>query len=163
MAGQVQRYHAWPVLQVQSNAEHQWQVARIVLAIYPTAPTVLIRAALFHDNGEQSTGDLPFPTKSKDPALKVIIDNMEDLALHEQAKWGLPGCTGLTTHEKNVLKFADLMEMMEKGLQERLMGNRFAELIVRRTYEQAVLRLEMLPGDVQQRARAYMQKRLQAW
>lgn len=163
MAGQVQRYHVWPVLQPQTNSEHSWQVARIVLAIYPEASSALMQAALFHDIGEQSTGDIPFPVKSEHAVLKATMDYLEERACLLMAPWGLPNPTRLSEHDAHILKFADLIEMMEKGLQERLLGNRFADLIIRRTYEKAMLRLDFLSSDVRRRAQNYVQKRLQAW
>lgn len=52
LAGEVSRYHTWPHLRQQSVAEHSWQVMRIMLAIYPMVPRVLLIHCMAHDAGE---------------------------------------------------------------------------------------------------------------
>ncbi len=69
-AGLVRRYHTWAVTRDQTVAEHSWQVARVLLAIWPDVPRHLIIHCLTHDLGERAGGDLPYPVK-RDSAILV--------------------------------------------------------------------------------------------
>src|SRR5947208_2732904 len=76
-AGRVLRYHTWPHIRPQTVAEHGWQVARILLAWWPSASQELVNHCLFHDVGEVAAGDVPFPAKRDDEALRRTHDSTE--------------------------------------------------------------------------------------
>lgn len=174
LAGGLRRYHAWPILVPQTVAEHSWQVARILLAIWPDCDRRLVVAALLHDVGEWGgPGDVPFLAKRASPTLAREAGRMEvDAHLSMCLPWSLPGPAILSVLEQRVLKVADLLEMWEKGQEEVLLGNRFAELVVERTRD-AALKLLSWPGNtdeeapvmanVAHRTRTYMQRRESAW
>jgi 5'-deoxynucleotidase YfbR-like HD superfamily hydrolase len=150
VAGGVRRYHTWPVVHQQTNAEHQWNVARIVLAIWPGAPRQLIFAALFHDIGELATGDLPYPVKKDNPDLKKTCDEVEHSHhLKMCMPWSLPTPTTCAGLDKRVLKLADLTDMYEYALEELLLGNRNASAIVERVVPpiKEIIRELMRGGD----------------
>jgi len=125
-AGDVMRYHTWPVVQQQTGAHHTWNVCRILVTIWPDAPADAIRYALFHDAGELGPGDVPFPYKMQSPSLKHAFDQMEEQSLRNQGIT-LPV---LTDEWRWRIKTADLIEMLEKGLDEFLMGNTYGIPIV---------------------------------
>lgn len=166
LAGDVKRYHTWPVLQPQSVAEHSWNVARIVVAIWPFASQQLLQEALFHDVGEIRSGDAPFPVKAENPDLKATMDRIEDAARLDMLAWGVPRRSRniLKPMEHVVLKVADMLEMMEKGMQECLMGNQFAKLIVLRTREWLEIKIsEMEHCELRSNIISYMGRRMHAW
>lgn len=131
MAGQLQRYHTWPVLHRQTLAEHQWGVSRILLQIWPDAPKEVVQYALFHDMGEIRTGDLPFPVKQDCPELVPLLDVLEEKTRDTMTKlWYLPTQPKLPLEQKAVVKLCDMIEMWEFGLFELLKGNRLAVSII---------------------------------
>jgi len=76
-SGEVMRYHATLIKDKQSNAEHQWQTALILMQIFPEASVQLVQYALTHDAGEVISGDCPAPVKKAHPELKEILDDVE--------------------------------------------------------------------------------------
>lgn len=133
MAGCVLRYHTWPHVRPQSNAEHSWQVVRLLLAIWSECPREVIVYAQNHDVGEIGTGDIPFPIKRDNPVVKREMDRIEERTqLSMCIPWGLQRPT-LTLFEKYVVKIADMLEMWEWSIQEQSLGNQFANIVRERT------------------------------
>lgn len=100
---------------------------RILQTIWPDVTIAAMVFALYHDAGELGSGDIPFPYKARNPSLKVIMDRMEADSLLEQ---------GLALPDPGPewrwrIKTADLIEMMEKGMDEVLLGNRYGVPIIR--------------------------------
>lgn len=136
MGGAVERWHTWPTIQRQDNANHQWNVARILLAIYPSASRELMTEALFHDVGEVGAGDLPTRSKSS-PVLRAAHRSLEDSTrLAMSIPWSLPMQRRLTDHETWVLKLADVLERWEFGMLEVMLGNQLCLEVVRRAEEE---------------------------
>jgi hypothetical protein len=70
----------------------------------------------------------------------------------------------ITNEEREILKIADMLEMMEKGLQECMLGNRFAELVVHRTHSWLIETIaSMPPGSLRSNLDTYMRRRLREW
>lgn len=153
-AGQVERYHTWPIHRRQSVGEHTWQILRIYATIWgPPAPEVTYYI-IWHDAGELATGDLPFPIKRNNPGLKIICDDLEEEALKA---FGVK-LPKLSAKEKLKIRFADLVEMWEYGCVEYMMGNTLAEPIVEDTQEAAEKLLEgHFTEAEQERPLAYLQ------
>lgn len=144
VAGQVQRFHTWPVHNGRSVGDHSWQIIRIMLTIWPSVPRKLIVHAALHDIGEMA-GDLPGGTKQSDPVLKQRMDVAES-ANHEQmsAIWGLPRAAVLSDYESRAFKLFDQLEAWEFGLHEQNMGNRYAAVVAMRMLLAASATLEGL-------------------
>ena len=120
-AGRVRRYHTIEhVARSQNIADHSWQVAQIILCIDPDCRKELLVAALDHDTGECYTGDVPAPFKWDNPGLKAELKNLETEHMHKMGIEGHP----LDGHEKNVLRWADIMECMMFSWEEVALGNR---------------------------------------
>lgn len=137
-AGAVRRYHTWPTIQTQTVAEASWNVARILVMIWPEAPAPAITHALLNDCGEIRCGDLPFPIKRDNPVLKAEIVRLEQDSLREQGILGL--AEHGTMHNEHGLwikraKICDMLEMWEFGLDEIALGNRYAQPIVEGTID----------------------------
>lgn len=125
-AGEVRRYHTWPVLRQQSIGEHTWQALRIYLKIWGDLPALVAKHFVLHDMGELVLGDLPFPVKAHNPELKKLCDAVE----HEGViGMGFEPIT-LPPDLKVRTKIVDLVEMLEFGLCEVRMGNQWAQPIV---------------------------------
>lgn len=160
-AGQVLRYHTWPVHNKQSIAEHSWQVMRILLAICPDAPHYMLVHCMTHDVGETVSGDPPYPTKLVYPELKDINDIVEKEAHLEMTKlWDLPAPTFLTMTEKAIFKFAESMEMLEFGMHELQLGNAAAKLMCTRMMAAVIRYFPQLPVEISGVAHRYFLKRL---
>lgn len=140
MAGQVRRYHTWPTLRQQTNAEHTWQVLRIYMEMFgPPSPAVTV-TIMTHDMGEIATGDLPFPVKRNNPEIAQATQRIEEQAVaammtSQMAQVSMAcvrGDPAVVTDVtlRSMIKICDLTEMLEFGMDERIMGNRYAEPIV---------------------------------
>lgn len=127
LAGEVQRYHAWPHLRPQTVAEHTWQVMRVFQAMFSDEMTPEVwDHLLWHDAAEIGTGDIPFPLKSKYPELKKVLGEIEAEVLDNMGI-SMPA---LTDRQRALCKIADLVEMYEWGYVEMMLGNRFAQPVV---------------------------------
>lgn len=165
IALQVTRYHTWPHVQDQSVGEHSAQVMRILLTVWPHAPRRLLIHCLLHDVGEMA-GDVPYPGKKNNPALKQAMDALED-EYHGQMteRWDLPGPVALPEYEERVFKLCEYVEMWEYGLQEQNLGNRYAAVIAMRMLLAASALLEWLvpPSgdypDLRPAVRRYVERR----
>lgn len=106
--GKVMRYHAQPDVPCQSNAEHMWGVAMLMLKFYGAeASREMIAAALTHDCGEADVGDIPSPTKCKVPQMRELVKQLEHEALE---RLGLNYESALHPEEKIALKICDVLE-----------------------------------------------------
>jgi len=158
LAGQVERYHCWPVHRRQSVAEHTWHVMRIYWQIWGPLPEIISTHLLWHDAGELATGDLPFPVKARNPAVKVILDVLEADAV--EAMGGPAGLEpNLSDQDRIRMKISDLLEMWEFGCCELAMGNQYAQPIVDDTYQAARALLEKLTPRDRELVAVYVSKR----
>lgn len=132
-AGDIKRYHTWPVLQQQTLAHHMWNQLRIWIELYgPPTPSVTI-AIMTDDCGEIATGDLPHEAKRDNPPLKELTKKIESKHLEEMLS-RLPGLkdkhVSLSQWDRVRIKICDLLEMAEFAFQERMLGNHYAEYII---------------------------------
>jgi len=149
-AGLVKRYHTWPTLRTQTVAEHCWQVMRIYCELFGSPIEPVWEYILHHDSGEVATGDVPFPVKRDNAVLAAEIHALEDAAL---AAMGVDISAKLPSGVKARIKFCDLLEMLEYCSDEVLMGNRFAEPMLRRLRAALAAYAPKVPVDEDQAAR----------
>lgn len=154
-AGQVTRFHTWPVHRQQSVGEHSWQIQRIMLTIWPSVPRHLLVHCTVHDVGEMA-GDIPYPFKKRNPALKHHMSRAEE-EVHRTmtARWSLPPSVVLNEMEMNFFKMCEYIEMWEYGLMELNMGNRYGSMISTRMMLASSTLIGQMPDEIQKRARAY--------
>jgi len=146
-AGGVRRYHTWPVLVQQTNADHTYHCIRLYLQIFGPLPPDVTTFLVWHDSGELKTGDLPFPVKAQNPVLKAETDRLEGEA---KTAMGAQFEGVLSYYEMRRLKIVDLLEMLEYGLVEFGLGNSYAIPVVRDTFDGLmVLRGELSVADRQ--------------
>jgi 5'-deoxynucleotidase YfbR-like HD superfamily hydrolase len=121
-AGEVRRYSTWRTIRQQNVAEHTWQVLRILLTIWPAAPRNVIIHAVVHDMGEMS-GDIQYPFKNMFPELRAGADKAENYVQNRQR---------ISVFERAVFKLCDNLEMLEFGMVEVNMGNKYGRIIMDR-------------------------------
>lgn len=127
LAGEVRRWHTRPMVHDQTVASHSWNVARLVLAIHPSASRDLLVEAIMHDVGEGGSGDTPAYAKEQSPGLREESRRLQDSSrLGMAIAWGVPSQRKLGDFEQWVLKTADLLEGWEHTLQELVIGNQLA-------------------------------------
>jgi 5'-deoxynucleotidase YfbR-like HD superfamily hydrolase len=133
LAGQVKRYHTWPVLREQSIAEHCWQLMRIYMATVPDMDPNMVAHIMLHDIGEHFTGDIPYPVKSQNEGLKVVMDHLERKSQTAQLEyWDSFHKILLTNADRDLFKQIELMEMAEFGIGEVLLGNNHGFIVADR-------------------------------
>jgi 5'-deoxynucleotidase YfbR-like HD superfamily hydrolase len=138
LAGQVRRYHTWPVLREQSVAEHCWQLMRIYMSVAETdkVDKNILLHILIHDIGEHFTGDIPYPVKSLNPNLKREMDLLESRSAAAQVlHWEAFHPIYFTDADRELFKQLELMEMAEMGMGEVLLGNDHGFIIADRCLE----------------------------
>lgn len=120
-AADVTRYHTQRMIRSQSVGAHSFNVIMLIDQVWPMCRKDLWAAAMHHDLPELHTGDIPAPIKRLQPPLGVLLERIEqDLApLYKDFR--------LTVEEERVLKWADTMELTMWCLEERLMGNHWAD------------------------------------
>src|SRR4249920_1699779 len=131
MAGEVQRYHTWPMHHRQTVGEHTWQVMRIYWQIWGPLTPELSTYFIWHDAGELACGDIPFPVKMNNRLLKTMMDGLEETAVEHMGGMTLKLSNGLKVRARA----CDLIDMHECGRAELLMGNTFAQPIIDDTYK----------------------------
>lgn len=154
-AGQVLRYHTWPVHRQQSVGEHSWQIARIMVTIWQDCPRKLLVHAVTHDVG-QMAGDVPHQFKRDNPNMKREM-TLTELSVHKSmtTRWSLPSPEPLHQYEMDFFKMCEHIEMWEFGLTEQNMGNLYGKVVATRAQLAACTLIGKMPEDIQRAARAY--------
>lgn len=141
---QVKRYHATPLHQNETVAEHSFYVAIIGRAICGLLEEngkkintqEVLEKSLIHDVEEMFSGDIIQPFKYADPMLKTLIDMLNEKSV-EKAFEGLP--KQLSNHFKNlwknyhrensledqVVKIADKLSLVAYCIEQIRLGNKF--------------------------------------
>jgi 5'-deoxynucleotidase YfbR-like HD superfamily hydrolase len=164
-AGELRRYHTWACNHEQTVADHSWNVARLLLAWDPQLPRHMLVHALFHDIGERITGDVPYPIKAQNPALKKEMDRLEfDGHLAMCGPWGVSAPVALSDAEAALFKLADLVDMWEHALDEIARGNKHCRLVRERTQKAISDRLgdpeSLISKSIVIAARQYVARRI---
>lgn len=136
----VTRWHTRRMLSRDSVGEHTANVLAIVFALCPNRqPSLaLVGATLLHDTAEQWTGDIPATAKWSSPELKQASEELEAKKLTEN--WlDVPK---ITDEEALILKWADMLELCYRCLDELNLGNRTAYEV----FDRGVAYLRSLPS-----------------
>lgn len=125
-AAQVKRSHTVTTIGHQTIAEHSYHVAMLCWEMYDGQPSAeLLKAAMFHDLAEISTGDVPATVKWKNNLLKNILEDMEESF---NMQYGL--VTELDEEERLILKYADSLELAFFCVDQIRMGNWHVKLML---------------------------------
>jgi 5'-deoxynucleotidase YfbR-like HD superfamily hydrolase len=134
--GDVKRFHTETMLREHLVSSHSFGVALCALHIWPAATVDLIKACLYHDLEEQEVGDMPATTKWRYPEL---ADKLKDIEAEVTKEMGL--AVHLSDYEKEILKAADMGDLILACLEEFALGNKPALVIAKRgiTYLDEIL------------------------
>lgn len=141
---QIKRYHATPLHQNETVAEHSFYVAMIARAIcgvlaekgIKVKTQEVLEKALIHDIEEMFSGDIIQPFKYSDPTLKGLIDKL-NLKSVEKAFEGLPPTLALhlktlwkdyhaeATLEDKIVRISDRLSLIAYCLEQIRLGNHF--------------------------------------
>lgn len=124
-AGRITRYHTEPMITRQDVGNHTYGLMHIILAIEPDASADLFVAALEHDVPELATGDVPAPAKWYNPDLDKALRSAEQKFIDEYDV----RTPALNAYEYDVLKVADMAELVLHMVHEYSLGNRNAKKI----------------------------------
>jgi len=107
-AGFVRRWHSNPDLAhtVDRVDGHSARVAKFLMYLWPESRVEAIKAALLHDDGEISVGDMSFTLKRRRPDIAHGLDQIE--AAHINEIWGSPDV--MTSCELMRIKFCDRLD-----------------------------------------------------
>lgn len=144
-AGRVERKHTLPHIRRENIAEHTWGVLHILLSIYPSAPSILVNAALYHDIGEHKSGDIPGDFKADNPEVRDHTERYELEAARKVVPEALHNALYLSHREMSVVKFCDKLEFAFSCYHEWMMGNRYSIAPMERTLEMAK---KAIPNEV---------------
>jgi len=108
-------------------SSHSWGVALIVTYIHPECSARLLKAALWHDIPEYITGDIAAPTKWEHASLALEVERIETNVIR-----ALNIDVSLMHFEQEVLKVADMADLILCCLEEYKLGNKDALVIVNR-------------------------------
>ena len=133
LAGQVKRYHTWPIIGQQTVAEHTWQMLRIYLSVCAKPEQRIMFYIIFHDIGEHYTGDIPYPVKSENRELKERMDMLEKRSWATQLDyWGSFHQVWVGDDDKVLCKMIELVEMAEFGMDQVCLGNAHGYIVANR-------------------------------
>lgn len=119
-ASWVRRFHTHSVINYETLGQHSHTVAMLVSQVYPQCTKQLLLTALEHDLPEFFTGDVPAPAKWASQAVKYSLTDLEREVVTE---WGLESEEALTSFDKMLLKWADMMSLVLFCIKEVSMGN----------------------------------------
>lgn len=132
LAGGVKRWHVQPTLRQQTVAEHSFGVMMLIRQVVDgnvfSDESILnmLLAAMHHDLPELMTGDIPADVKRRHPDLDAMLTRIEMTA--EDLYFDTP----LTAVERDLVKWADTMELILWCLEEIALGNTNMRRVVTR-------------------------------
>lgn len=122
----VKRFHTTHRTQEETVGHHSANVCAILLRLVPDCSREMLVAALMHDIPESYTGDVPAPFKWDHPDIAKGLKEGE-LAYISANEIPHPH---LTEFEKDMLKVADMVDLVLSSLEEMGRGNQYARELV---------------------------------
>jgi 5'-deoxynucleotidase YfbR-like HD superfamily hydrolase len=120
-SGWVDRMHTVIKQRSYRTGEHQWNVANLIILLFPNDVTVdLIKAGLWHDVPERWVGDSPYPAKYPMTGNKLaeVLHQAEDKVDHY-----LNCNVDLDERGHGILKICDMLELILWAHEELKLGN----------------------------------------
>lgn len=118
-AARTRRCHTQMVIHPQGVGEHTFSALAILDLIAPDCRKEVWRALLYHDAPEAVTGDVPAPAKWNHHELEDVLRRVEQRIKKEHDI-----DIAVFDHEHDLIKYADIMELVWYGIEELRMGNR---------------------------------------
>ena len=124
----VRRYHTvGHVAREETVGHHTCNVIAILFHLFDDNPPMyLVKHALHHDAAEGMTGDIPATAKWKFPALAKACDEAES----EVAKAAGLSEVELEPLYRDLLKYADMMDLCFKAVEELTFGNEAFQIVL---------------------------------
>jgi len=117
-AAHIKRFHTVrTVVNPETVGHHTFGVMTILFFMYDEPPMALLKYALFHDAAEMATGDVPATAKWNFPKLAEALKDAEGTV---EAHYEFPGLAKIYQDE---FKFADMMDLCFKCMEEISVGN----------------------------------------
>jgi len=147
------RFHTLHRHHEESVGHHSANVCAILLRLHPDCSRNLLVRALMHDVPEAYTGDVPYPFKADHPDIKKALFEGEYDFIEE---YNIPD-PHITGFEKDLLKLADMLDLVLSGLEELGRGNMYAKQYVQRgqdyieampIYEDYKLKVNLMVAEV---------------
>lgn len=149
-AASVKRCHTVRTLGNQTIAEHSYHVAMLCWKLCDMEPSAaLLKAALFHDLPEISTGDIPAHVKWESSAMRSTLATLEN-RFNKEHKLEVPE---LTEKEELILKWADGLELMWYCVDQLMLGNRNVDTMYQRI-SSALLKLDPVKNGMNEMYKA---------
>jgi 5'-deoxynucleotidase YfbR-like HD superfamily hydrolase len=126
-ASRVERSHTMPHHGSYTNGQHSYDMAMLLMLLYPTHSHNLMKAVLVHDIPERYMGDMPGPAKESDGELGkriAIIETRVARSLGIEFE--------LTNEERIWLKALDRTELLLWAKEQVAMGNQNAQTVIGR-------------------------------
>jgi 5'-deoxynucleotidase YfbR-like HD superfamily hydrolase len=120
----VRRFHTVDLLVPETVGHHSANVALICAYLVEFPSLNLIMAALHHDLTEQWTGDVPATAKWESQKLKDTLTEIENK--YDFCRWKL------TEGDYAILKWADMLDLCYKCVDEMKLGNSTVSPILNR-------------------------------
>jgi hypothetical protein len=117
----LRRYHTVGYITKEDTVGHHMaNVIGILFYLFDDAPPLyLVKAALHHDVPELATGDIPATTKWQFPEISKVLESIESGVRDRQGLFNEP----LEPLHAALLKYADMMDLCFKGVEELAQGN----------------------------------------
>lgn len=117
----VRRYHTVGHVHMEERVGHHTaNVIAIIFFLFEDSPPLyLIRHALHHDIPELATGDLPATAKWRNPELAKAAEKVEAEVVEAMGLEDSP----LDPLHRDLLKYADMMDLCFKSVEEMALGN----------------------------------------
>ena len=133
-SGHVRRYHTVPHVASQSVAEHCAQALTLLFLLHPSPSVDLIKATLWHDAPERTTGDMPAPIKRDFEQLRDAMDCAERFFIVNHSTLH-NAFLNLTEEDLAWLKAVDSLELFLWCHDQMAMGNRHFAVMERRVVQ----------------------------
>lgn len=118
---ETKRMHTRPIISEYTVGKHSCGVAFFCMLLMGDSVNVqVLKAALLHDIAEQFTGDVPHTFKQAHIEASYLLRGAEK-AFEEH--FDFDAVTDLTLVERDILKAADILELMYFCVKERSLGN----------------------------------------
>jgi hypothetical protein len=108
--------------------QHTANLINILIFLYGDVPSKVLLRAIYHDAPELVTGDVPAPAKWMSKELNESLELMEARVQNDIGLFNEP----LPEIDEAMLKYADMMDLCFKSVEEITVGNQlFFPLLMR--------------------------------
>jgi len=124
--GKITRFHTCHTIQNETVATHTYNLMCLVDIVCEGNPGPnLLRGAMYHDQAEQITGDIPATMKWASPNICCEVDEWECWFESYYQHFLYPNPSHrMSLQEYSILKYCDMLELFLFVYTEKILGNR---------------------------------------